>query len=305
MATTVSTSNCATPHPAPGHPESPTGRDRHTFPFVANRDGAVHIFSTQDIEDPVKIAEGASYTFSSQSLDYYYTPEPSTTPFEVVNVVNIEGTRGWAHNDDLLIDSSGIVHMLYYTQAIQGVSGFGPQMHAFGPPGGPFTHVELASGFAESRLWEAPDGTLYALLPAQNDLYIAPLASDGVLATSPEPLGLSPGNWGGLFAGPRIFLSSARGSASDVTVLEGIYRRPVGSGRIEVRYFRVDAPELQVPFGDFNGDGRVDFGDFLQFAERFGQSGEESRVFDLSGDGLVGFEDFLIFAEGFGTVYRS
>ena len=55
--------------------------------------------------------------------------------------------------------------------------------------------------------------------------------------------------------------------------------------------------------GDFNADGRVDFTDFLQFADHFGEgstdTGFEDR-FDIDGNGQVGFEDFLTFANGFG-----
>lgn len=54
---------------------------------------------------------------------------------------------------------------------------------------------------------------------------------------------------------------------------------------------------------DFNGNGIVGFGDFLQFAERFGlgkdDDGYEAR-YDLDGNGVVGFSDFLIFAGEFG-----
>ncbi len=54
---------------------------------------------------------------------------------------------------------------------------------------------------------------------------------------------------------------------------------------------------------DFDGDGKVGFGDFLLFAERFGLSqdndGYEAR-YDLDGNGTIGFSDFLIFAGDFG-----
>ncbi len=54
---------------------------------------------------------------------------------------------------------------------------------------------------------------------------------------------------------------------------------------------------------DFDGDETVGFGDFLQFAAKFGRSegddGYEAR-FDLNGDGEIGFSDFLIFAQSFG-----
>ena len=54
---------------------------------------------------------------------------------------------------------------------------------------------------------------------------------------------------------------------------------------------------------DFNGDGRVDFPDFLLFAAKFGlRQGDASydARFDLDGDGTIGFGDFLRFARAFG-----
>ena len=50
--------------------------------------------------------------------------------------------------------------------------------------------------------------------------------------------------------------------------------------------------------GDFTGDDRVDFHDFLLFAPAFGTSGDG---FDLDGDSYVGFTDFLVFAQAFST----
>ncbi len=55
--------------------------------------------------------------------------------------------------------------------------------------------------------------------------------------------------------------------------------------------------------GDFDGNGSVDFGDFLGFAGAFGNtsaSPEWDPVFDLSGDDRVDFTDFLTFAQFFG-----
>ena len=54
---------------------------------------------------------------------------------------------------------------------------------------------------------------------------------------------------------------------------------------------------------DFNGDGRVDFSDFLSFAGGFGTSRGDLGFnvnLDLDGDGSVGFSDFLLFAGEFG-----
>lgn len=52
--------------------------------------------------------------------------------------------------------------------------------------------------------------------------------------------------------------------------------------------------------GDFNADGKVDFKDFLLFAQNFGKKGGDSVRFDLNSDGVVGFTDFLLFAAEFG-----
>ena len=59
---------------------------------------------------------------------------------------------------------------------------------------------------------------------------------------------------------------------------------------------------MLLPAPDFNGDGTVDFADFLQFVEKFGFSrsdeGYDAR-FDLDGDGVIGISDFLIFVNAF------
>ena len=54
---------------------------------------------------------------------------------------------------------------------------------------------------------------------------------------------------------------------------------------------------------DVNGDGEVDFSDFLVFVQKFGQrQGDDGYDVscDLDSDGIVGFSDFLIFAGAFG-----
>ena len=55
--------------------------------------------------------------------------------------------------------------------------------------------------------------------------------------------------------------------------------------------------------GDINGNGLVDFSDFLQFAGAFGSSLEESNYVagaDLDNSGSINFSDFLIFASQYG-----
>lgn len=53
---------------------------------------------------------------------------------------------------------------------------------------------------------------------------------------------------------------------------------------------------------DFDADGTIGFGDFLQFSGQFGkeqgEDGFEGR-FDLNDDGAVGFPDFLMFTTAF------
>ena len=48
---------------------------------------------------------------------------------------------------------------------------------------------------------------------------------------------------------------------------------------------------------DFNGNGKVDFPDFIEFAQAFGSS---QAKYDLDGNGTVDFPDFLAFARFFG-----
>lgn len=50
---------------------------------------------------------------------------------------------------------------------------------------------------------------------------------------------------------------------------------------------------------DFDGSGRIDFGDFLLFVAAFGAGDSDAR-FDLNGDGQVNFGDFILFTSVFG-----
>jgi hypothetical protein len=51
------------------------------------------------------------------------------------------------------------------------------------------------------------------------------------------------------------------------------------------------------PRTDFDGSGRVEFSDFVAFAQNFGSS---NTAFDFDGSGRVDFADFLTFASSFG-----
>ena len=57
------------------------------------------------------------------------------------------------------------------------------------------------------------------------------------------------------------------------------------------------------PSPDFDGDGKVGFGDFVLFAQKFGTAEGGSgydRAFDLDLSGSIGFSDFVLFAKSFG-----
>ncbi|MYD54998.1 MAG: hypothetical protein F4W96_11940 [Chloroflexi bacterium] len=59
---------------------------------------------------------------------------------------------------------------------------------------------------------------------------------------------------------------------------------------------------------DFDGNGIVDFADFLAFAGQFGSRQGDGRYdarYDLDSDGAIGFGDFLIFSGSFGKEVSS
>ena len=55
---------------------------------------------------------------------------------------------------------------------------------------------------------------------------------------------------------------------------------------------------------DFDGSGKVDFGDFLLFVAAFGAESPDAR-FDLNEDGQVNFGDFLLFTSVFGRTVSA
>ena len=61
--------------------------------------------------------------------------------------------------------------------------------------------------------------------------------------------------------------------------------------------------QLQALTSDFDGDGVVNFADFLAFAGQFGTRQDDGRYeakYDLDSDGAIGFGDFLLFSSSFG-----
>jgi hypothetical protein len=229
---------------AVAHPPRPDTRqkfDTHCYPFVALTGREAHILSLQDVSELYRINEGPHERYSHRSIDYYYAPNLGDTPFLSISVVDLEDTKGAAHNDDLLVDRSGTIHVLYrYRQIESDWATASPLMHAHGPPGGPLTHVALVDtageSFGESRLWEAPDGVLYVVGPRGTQWTVTPLGEDGALAGPPVPLdiGLSDTQ----YTSPRIFLVPARATTSGSPFLEGLYQEQQDENTNRILYFR-------------------------------------------------------------------
>ena len=92
---------------------------------------------------------------------------------------------------------------------------------------------------------------------------------------------------------------------STALVITGIrFNRPDGSeDQRTVRSVAfLTSAQVEALSGDFDGSGRVDFADFLLFADAFGSANPR---FDLDGDGRVDFADFFVLADFFGAADRG
>ena len=118
----------------------------------------------------------------------------------------------------------------------------------------------------------------------------------------------------------EIGIASLGGQATANSGLIGTirFRTTAGFSGTEIRLVRAElgrggrfetitidvrvALELQVLTPDFNGDGAVNFADFLVFVGQFGARQGDGRYeakYDLDSDGTIGFGDFLIFSNSF------
>jgi subtilisin family serine protease len=135
-----------------------------------------------------------------------------------------------------------------------------------------------------------------------------------VHSPGPKPLArsrveIAAASFGGVISGDEPDLgilslrTASRFTETAVRFLEGKIRR---NGRFEflpapiVLQF---ATQISGP-GDFDGDGRVQFSDFILFAGRYGMSRDDAGFeakFDMDGSGRIGFEDFILFAGAYGS----
>ena len=134
-----------------------------------------------------------------------------------------------------------------------------------------------------------------------------------VPGTNPTAIDISVVSFGGSAAADSGMVGSIRFRTTDAfsgTTLELVHAE-IGRGTERESITPTDVGvTLQPgqPTPDFNGDGRVDFGDFLAFGNRFGARRGDQRYeakYDLDGDGTIGFGDFLIFGQEFGRTVGS
>lgn len=69
------------------------------------------------------------------------------------------------------------------------------------------------------------------------------------------------------------------------------------SARVSLVVYRQQP--LQTLPGDFDGNGEVDFSDFVMFVQNY-QVENSVGLYDLTGDGKVNLSDFLVFAQNYG-----
>ncbi len=133
--------------------------------------------------------------------------------------------------------------------------------------------IDLAEGTVSAPLPGTSGGFTPAIGALKGRLYVSDQGSFG----SPETVGL------------RVYDTSAD------TLVAG----PISTGLPPNFIAFLEG----VAVADFDGDGDVNFGDFVVFARAFGTgpgSPGWDPKFDLDGDGRVNFGDFVIFARRFG-----
>ena len=94
-----------------------------------------------------------------------------------------------------------------------------------------------------------------------------------------------------------------RGTASSLEQLSGAVSITASPEQIDLHSPTRELTIGQQPLpllGDINGNGTVDFADFLILSQNFGKDDSSVTDGDLNQDGAVSFADFLILSERFG-----
>ena len=139
------------------------------------------------------------------------------------------------------------------------------------------------------------------------DAFALPLPGSGKATMSVAMKGGTQANEDAGTVGTAVFtvlqdLSEAttlRLTYGSIATTEGLQTLEIGSGGAEILIGGAAAEKTP----DFTGDGKVDFADFVQFAQAFGKGKGDAGYnasFDLNDDDAVNFGDFVQFAQAFG-----
>lgn len=97
------------------------------------------------------------------------------------------------------------------------------------------------------------------------------------------------------------FILFANNFCCDFQLPDDIYPNAIG-GVFTYELGQVAGPTCDPnTAGDLDGNGQVEFGDFLILADHFGSDAVDHTTGDIDCNGRVEFSDFLILAENFGT----
>ena len=167
---------------------------------------------------------------------------------------------------------------------------------AFSPDG-----KTLASGSSEIRLWDVSSGEEKAVFRGHEGVVTSvSFSPDGATLASGGDItvrlwDVSSGEEKAVFRGHEGWVTSVSFSPDGAML---------ASGSSDNTILLWDMAYSPTSVADFDGNGQVDFADFLAFIAQFGTSRGDSNYdakYDLDGDGTIGFSDFLIFTSFFGT----
>ena len=166
------------------------------------------------------------------------------------------------------------------------------------------------------RIALSPDGArLYGTDRAGANLVVIDLALGRVTDVVPASGGRETRGLAVSEDGRTIYVTNQE--SNDLLLIDSIslnvrnaYKLQDGPRGIAVRTRPLSRPLLLSDAGsaDFDGSGRVGFGDFLLFARAFGSvagSPGFDGVFDLNSDDRVNFTDFLLFAGAYGRAVAT
>ncbi|NKB66129.1 MAG: hypothetical protein GKR89_03625 [Candidatus Latescibacteria bacterium] len=181
---------------------------------------------------------------------YYYNPDILAAPHDWrlstisdVSDTNQNGARGTTEQQDLLFDTQGRVHLIYFQNRQPATTVWASQgqdlensrlYHAVGPPGGPFEHFCLGN-YNSGRLYQSPDGRLHYLLTkgrrgaAQQVHYAVGQDDDWAHISKPFRLRLPGPFW-------HLSINTPRAGGTRAPVIDCYWTGPYGGNSNQVWY---------------------------------------------------------------------